>query len=352
MTTAVDALNSVEAEAAAVAARLAEIFLRPRPLRGSPAVEIERLQRLLALAQERSAQLRRTLRDTQAPRNSPAFAERQYVKQLRARFRLWSQTIAASNQVARTRTWPLFPRRRSVLDLGGVQDALSDRVFTQMHRAINPVDQSESAADLGCWPDIPTTVSLFLEHAHLAYRLLLAQRHQGPMRFIDIGCGGGAKVLLGAQMFDQADGLEYDPAYAVSARRVLSVLGATRCRVIEGDALEFQDYGAYDVLYLYRPIRDAELLVKLETRVLAQARPGAVLLAPYDSFRLQTKGFCQIGKGVFVIGTAAGEALRRDALRIGPHIANPDWPPPPETAWLLPLWRACEANGISPAAYG
>jgi hypothetical protein len=103
---------------------------------------------------------------------------------------------------------------------------------------------------------------------------------------------------------------------------------------------------------MYRPIRDAERLIALERRVLAQARPGTVLIAPYDSFRGRGETLCEIARGVFVLGLTDTAALRRDVLRIGPHIANPDWPPPRETDWLLPLWQACEANGISPAAYG
>jgi SAM-dependent methyltransferase len=346
------ALRAIETEAAALSRHLAADLRRPRAQRDSDPAAVERLQQLLRQAQETAMLLRHRLGRRHPPRSSPAFAAAQYARQLRTRFRLWSQTLAAVRQVGRARTWPVMPRRRPILDLGGVEDGLTDRVFTLMHRAINPAEQSQSAADLGCWPDIPTNVALFVAQAHLAYRVLLAQRRDAPTRFIDIGCGGGTKVILGAQMFSRADGLEYDPAYAAAARRVMDLLDARRCRIIEGDALVFDDYGAYDVLYMYRPIRDPDRLIELETRVLALARPGAVLIAPYDSFAPRTKRPFQIGQGVFVLGIERGEALRRAVLAIGPHIANLDWPPPPETDWLLPLWQACEANGISPAAYG
>ncbi len=346
-------IRTLEADAATEAAPLTAQLLLKHADRASLVPGIEGLSRLLSLTQLSASQLRRFLGRKTPPRGTAEFDAGQYVKQLRARFRLWSQTLEAAKQIEKGRTWPFFPRRRPILDLAAGQEAIADRVFTQMHRVINPADQANEAADLGCWPDIPTNVSLFMEHAHLAYRILLAQQHRGPMRFVDIGCGGATKVALGAQLFAAADGIEYDPGYAQAARRNLEFLGADRCRIIEGDALAFADYAAYDVLYMYRPIRDDARLIELEDHVLATARRGAVLLTPYDSFLYRTKGYQSIKFGVSVIGIDADEAevLRRATARIGPHIAHPDRPVPAECDWLVPLWRACEANGISPDAY-
>jgi hypothetical protein len=54
--------------------------------------------------------------------------------------------------------------------------------------------------------------------------------------------------------------------------------------VVRGDALAFEQYGDYDVVYMYRPFRDRALMRRLLERVTAQLRPGAMVM---DVFRDQ-----------------------------------------------------------------
>ena len=59
-------------------------------------------------------------------------------------------------------------------------------------------------------------------------------------------------------------------------------------RIMRGDALEFDRYGDYDVVYMYRPLRDPELMKRLLRRIAAQLKPGAVMIdVYYDAFALQ-----------------------------------------------------------------
>jgi predicted O-methyltransferase YrrM len=161
------------------------------------------------------------------------------------------------------------------------------------------------------------------------------------------------KVALAAQFFDHAVGLEYDPAYAGAARRALASMSANRCEIIEGDALEFDQYGNYDVVFLYQPIQDNDRLRQLEARILTQVAAGTVILAPYDFDGAHWETTTPLARSVHVAGIDAKQAraLARQVARIGPHVASPDIPIPEAAGWLMPLWRACLANGYDPAAW-
>lgn len=90
-------------------------------------------------------------------------------------------------------------------------------------------------------------------------------------KFLDIGCGIGTKVMLADVLFD-ASGFELNEEYL----KVAKLIG---CRdVWQGDALEFEKYGDYDILYFYCPFRDDMLQVKFERHVYKHMRKGAILI--------------------------------------------------------------------------
>lgn len=90
--------------------------------------------------------------------------------------------------------------------------------------------------------------------------------------FLDIGAGPGSKCILAAALYDlEAHGIEIDPAMVTAAQE-------NGAQVIQADALTFAGYGDYDILYLNRPAPGA-LGAELEQRIMAAAKPGAVLVA-------------------------------------------------------------------------
>jgi len=90
-------------------------------------------------------------------------------------------------------------------------------------------------------------------------------------KFLDIGCGIGTKVML-ADVFFDAHGLELKEEY-------LSVAKIIGCRnVWQADAMEYEGYGDYDILYFYCPFRDDALESNFEKHVYRHMKPGTVLL--------------------------------------------------------------------------
>lgn len=91
-------------------------------------------------------------------------------------------------------------------------------------------------------------------------------------RFLEIGAGPGSKMLIARELFGlEVHGIELNPEYA---RQAVS-LGL---RVMTGDAADFGDYRAYDVIWFHRPFRDPDSQAALEKRVWDDMAPGAVVI--------------------------------------------------------------------------
>jgi SAM-dependent methyltransferase len=91
--------------------------------------------------------------------------------------------------------------------------------------------------------------------------------------FLDIGCGIGTKMLLARELFGlDPHGIEVDIAMAKRASTKFPYA------VICADALaDFYAYTAADIIWMYRPFRNAELQDKLEAQVMESMKPGAIL---------------------------------------------------------------------------
>lgn len=260
-----------------------------------------------------------------------------------------TQVIAGLHGALNYRPQPLYAEEMSRSDPRAGQLAASERVFLALHRVVNPAQQDEGAVDRGCFADIPLPPSVFLAHAQAALRVGMAQG-RGAMRFIDIGCGGGIKVLLAAEVFAQAVGLEYDPGYVEAARTALAHIGRPEQMVFQADALAFDGFGDFDVIYFYRPMQDELGMIGLERRIVEQVAPGTILIAPYPLFetRAADLGCAHIAGAVYVAGISAPEAaaLHDRACATGISIASSGARTQPEPGYLAPLIEAARSFGF------
>lgn len=94
---------------------------------------------------------------------------------------------------------------------------------------------------------------------------------QGDL-FLDVGSGPGTKMMLAEEIFDlSTHGIELVPEYVKQARQ----LGLT---VTEADALGWDGYGKYDLIFFNRPFFDRDQQAQLEQQVWDGMKPGAVVI--------------------------------------------------------------------------
>lgn len=242
----------------------------------------------------------------------------------------------------------LFDDPDRLPDITCTRETVADSLFADLHTLLNPVVQDDGADAHGCFPDIPLAQSLFLKEVHAASRILMAMRPGETSRFLDVGCGCGLKLMSAAKYFDLTVGLEYDPGYVELASGLMKRLPHDRCRVIPGDALQFDRYRDYDVIYFFRPIRDDAVLAQMEARIVEQARPGTLLIAPYRMFehRFGDYDCVHVAGHVFLTGATDKDAtrIRRAAELTGPDVP---WRQPTNVPMIWdPLVQACRLNGF------
>jgi SAM-dependent methyltransferase len=92
--------------------------------------------------------------------------------------------------------------------------------------------------------------------------------------FMDVGCGPGTKMQIAVELFGlQAFGIEIDSTMVKECRA-----GVT----LQGDALTDNEiiltlYRDMDLIWLYRPFREAVREKALEDLIMAHMKPGAIL---------------------------------------------------------------------------
>ena len=120
-------------------------------------------------------------------------------------------------------------------------------------------------------------------------------------RFLDIGSGIGEKVFLAYALgrFVQCDGLEYDPRTSAIASFLLQQIAAYDpypIRLLQGDALTFEHYGSYSVIYMFRPMHDPIAMASLFRRIAKQMQPGAIVFDVHQ----EACGLKKMDDGTFV----------------------------------------------------
>ncbi len=254
---------------------------------------------------------------------------------------------AALAPVLEDRRWPLLPRPAAD-PAEARRTALLGDAFIALELAINGALQDPGVAETG-YPFVPLAADRFLDMLQAAWRLRAAMGLPARARFLEMGAGAGAKLFLAREVFGEAVGVEIDPGYVARA----GVLGeaAEGVSLLEGDALTYEHYGAFDVIYFFVPFRDLALEDAFEQRLWEMAAPGTVVLAPMLR-RSFLHGLPALAPGVFVKGVegAALGRLRAEAERVGPTV-----PPPARRRVpgerrnpLAPLVAALDRAGLAP----
>ncbi|MEO1471559.1 MAG: hypothetical protein AAFV86_21180 [Pseudomonadota bacterium] len=239
----------------------------------------------------------------------------------------WQEVRALIERQAEVRRTALYRDWPAEGDPTATQLAQVSLLLDDLRGVLNPAQQDTDAHARGAFADIALPHADFLAHLHAAYRLRLAQDLAGPTWFVDVGCGGGLKVLAAGQVFDRALGIELDPGYAAAAGRLLDGSRQSNCMIVVEDALAFEHYGEFGVIYFYRPLRRREDLAALEARICEAAVPGTVLIVPYQAFahRAEALGCTRVAPSLYLAGRTAEEAavLADRAEQTGPAIKPP-----------------------------
>lgn len=308
-----------ERQVADVANRVAEVLRRPTHARD--------IRAMAGLRQELQAMKWRLVQGTQALR--AAGPQDIAAQQSIATANSWLSRFAAIEfcvtEQFQGKSWSLYEGLPPAEELSSRQLEIMDRFVESLNGLVGEDRQSEETKAAGLHGNIRYSTSGFLRHVHAAYRVLLAQAEEGPSTFLDVGCGAGQKMLLARSFFDQTDGVELDENYAAAALEFHRRL-ATRSRVFKEDALEFNGYGEYRVVYLFKPLVKHEALVRIEERIVSGVRPGTILIAPYSGFaeRAQSYGVTPVEGAVFLAGMdpIEAEALRNEAMKVGTFVAH------------------------------
>ena len=247
-------------------------------------------------------------------------AEQVYFNALRRRLNLALELHQLLQQVLTARRLPVMPDATPGATAAGRQLYAYESAFYHIHDYLSP-PRPAPEDHIGKHNDIPLPFTLFSRLIQLARRTALALGRETPLSFLDVGCGVGLKVLQAAQVFEISQGLEYDNTRVVVADALIQRLHRPEDKVFQADALTYNGYAGFDVIYAYKPLSLSDLLIQMETRIIEHAKPGTVLVLPYSEFedRYQDFGCGRVDSMVYVTGFANRDMkpLLRKITQIG-----------------------------------
>ena len=160
-----------------------------------------------------------------------------------------------------------------------IQRAL--RLASEIERKWEPAGQDAGGnADIRPWqpvreltgedrysPWVPYGIPGFLRLALIA----LEAADPGNLRFLEVGCGPGTKMMLARDILGlDVHGIERDQAYAAQWE-------ALGIQAEMTDAMTWDGYGNYGLVWVNRPLRSQVMEAGLEAIVRSGMAPGAVL---------------------------------------------------------------------------
>ena len=168
---------------------------------------------------------------------------------------------------------------------------------------------TDEDAQFGCHPYRLADFLTLLFQAQRALELIHGAEGAKAAKFLDVGCGVGTKVYLAGVIHWGAHGIENDATVAEFASQFVADIPS--CRIMATEALTFADYGDYDVIFFYRPLRDEWLQEQLEATIYAQAREGCVLLPMYPICEPPSSSFVAVIPTQLYVKTYDAELSRR-----------------------------------------
>ncbi len=252
-------------------------------------------------------------------------AEQVYFNALRRRLNLTLELHGLLQQVLTAKLLPVMPDTTPGATALGRQLYAYEGALYHIHDYLSP-PRPKPEDHIGKHNDIPLPFTLFSRLIQLARRTALAVGHESPLSFLDVGCGVGLKVLQAAQVFEIVQGLEYDNTRVVVADQLIQRPRRPEDKVFQADALTYNGYAGFDVIYAYKPLSLSDLLIQMETRIIEHAKPGTVLVLPYSEFEDRYKDFgCgRVDSMVYVTGFADRDMkpLLRKIAQIGFIVPN------------------------------
>ncbi len=246
--------------------------------------------------------------------------DRMYFAAVNGRLQVWSATVVTLASALSAKPPPLLADEPPVGSAVHGQLLAYQNGFERLHLRLSPTPPNLYSSEPGRHGDLPYPFTAFLRMMQGVRRLVLAQGRT-TLSFLDVGCGAGLKLVQAAEFFDVVHGFDFDPDRAAEAALLVERSRRINDRAFCDDALSFDRYGDFDVIYAYKPLSDPDLLGQMERRILEQAKPGALLILPYIEFdfRFEDMGCTRLFDRVYLTGGAGQDIadLMERAGRIG-----------------------------------
>ncbi|KKL63401.1 hypothetical protein LCGC14_2175440, partial [marine sediment metagenome] len=97
-------------------------------------------------------------------------------------------------------------------------------------------------------------------------------------KFLDAGCGAGNIMLLANCLGFKVWGIERDEDTIKLAHKLLHRYNEPGRGIIKADLVTYKDYGNYDVIYYYQPMRGKKMDLFVDA-LCNQTKVGAIVLA-------------------------------------------------------------------------
>ena len=144
------------------------------------------------------------------------------------------------------------------------------KVVDRLERAWCPGELVTDHPDLYGYISIP--LDTFVPALQVALELTEGRR------FLDVGCGIGTAMAVAGEMGFDCSGLEIRERYLPVAKHLNPNADIEPC-----DARGYDGFRAFDVIYWYRPVISDDGEAELDALICAQAKEGAVLIAPWQN---------------------------------------------------------------------